>query len=60
LSLREKYNLKANSGSFNSTGSFESFGSMECDEALIIMNPSDYTIYETDLEKESDGEEKLI
>lgn len=33
-----------NTSSFGSTDSFESFGSMENDEALLILNPCDYTV----------------
>jgi len=35
---------RKNGSSFGSSGSFGSFGSMGVDEALIIMNPCDYTI----------------
>ena len=34
--------------SFNSSNSFESFGSMGSDEAVVILNPCDYTVYQLD------------
>ena len=44
--MRDKYglNLKENSFSFNSGGSFESFGSIGLDEALVILNPFEFTV----------------
>lgn len=45
---------KSLNSSFGSNDSFRSFGSMGTDEALIIINPCDYTIQ--DFEKDSLGE----
>jgi hypothetical protein len=33
-----------NKGSFGSTSSFSSFGSMDASDALIIVNPNEYTV----------------
>jgi hypothetical protein len=42
--LRKQYDLNLNSNSFGSSNSFDSFGSMGTDEAIMILNPCDYTI----------------
>ena len=44
--LRAKYDLTGskNASSFGSTDSFESFGSMGNEDALVILNPCDYTV----------------
>jgi len=60
--LRSKYDLSAknntNINSFGSTESFESFGSMEADEAILILNPCDYTV--SDIEVDKDDFDKII
>ena len=60
--LRAKFfkNLgwKQSQSSFGSTESFESFGSMGEDEAVIILNPCDYTVYETDRENHEEIDEE--
>ena len=45
-SLRNKFGdgLKENSHSFNSGSSFDSFGSLGLDEALVILNPFEFTV----------------
>jgi len=39
------------SSSFGSAGSFSSFGSMEEDSALVIMNPNEYTIQDSEVDR---------
>ena len=48
LSMRDKYGLnlnkEENSHSFGSGSSFESFGSIGLDDALVILNPFEFTV----------------
>lgn len=55
VSPSDMHNInKSVTSSFGSNDSFRSFGSMGTDEALIIINPCDYTIQ--DCEKDLSGE----
>jgi len=50
-SVKEILKDKAkNKGSFSSDGSFESFGSMDENDAVIIVNPNCYTCKKEDVE----------
>ena len=41
--------ITVNKASFESNGSFESFGSMGEEDALIIVNPNQYTLDDKDI-----------